>query len=87
MRYTLSMPYSTAKIYDFGKSSQEITLPSFSARARNARVRLEVEVLSISKIPIMDFSRTAISLPIDKYTTNHSHSVGEGQCPSLNVSI
>lgn len=62
-------PYSDVSTKDFGRSSQGTTSPSCSDRSRNSLVRFDVEVLSKSKIPIIDLSRTAISLPIDKYIT------------------
>jgi len=64
---TLEKPYSEVSTKDFGRSSQGTTSPSASARCRNSRVRLDVDVLSRSKIPIMLRSRTAISLPIERY--------------------
>ena len=67
VRCTRFRPYSAVTTKLFGRSSQGMTSPSFSARAKNSRVRLEVEVLSMSKMPMMLLSRTAISLPIDKY--------------------
>lgn len=67
MRRTLWNPYSVVSKKAFGRPSQEITSPFSSAFFRKSRVLWEVDVLSISKIPIMDVSRTAISLPIDKY--------------------
>ena len=67
VRYTREKPYSAVRIKLFGKLSQGTTCPWLSALAKNSRVRLEVLVLSISKIPITELSRTAKSLPIDRY--------------------
>jgi len=67
VKCTRLKPYSEVRTKDFGRSSQGTTSPSFSAAIKNSRVRLEVEVLSKSKIPMIDLSRTAISLPMDKY--------------------
>ena len=83
VRRTLVKPYSEVSTKDLGRSSQGTTSPSRSALSRNSRVRLEVEVLSRSKIPIMDLSRTAISLPIDKYMFTSNPFVGEGLDPPL----
>ena len=77
--YTRVIPYSEVRIKDFGKSSQGTTCPSFSARSRNSRPRAVTVVLSRSKMPMMDESRTAKSLPIDKYII--SPIVGEGLDP------
>ena len=79
-------PYSEVSTKDFGRSSQGTTSPSFSHFSKNSRVRLEVEVLSRSKIPMMLLSRTAISLPMDRYMYI-SLSVGEGQCPSRELTF
>lgn len=67
VRWTREKPYSAVKTKLFGRSSQGITNPSFSALLKNSLVRLEVLVLSISKIPIIELSRTAISFPMDRY--------------------
>lgn len=72
-------PYSDVSTNDFGRSSQGTTSPFLSLFSRNSLVRLDVEVLSRSKIPIILFSRTAISLPIERYIV--STSVGEGLDP------
>src|SRR5699024_6260517 len=53
VRYTRSNPYSEVRTKDLGRSSQGTTSPSSSLFSRNSRVRLEVEVLSRSKIPTM----------------------------------
>ena len=81
VKCTRLRPYSAVKTNDLGRSSQGITTPFCSALLRNSLVLLEVEVLSISKIPIIELSRTAMSFPIDKYIGHIL--VGEGQCPSL----
>ena len=67
VRRTRWKPYSVVRMKDFGRPSQEITSPFSSAFFRKSLVLWEVDVLSISKIPIMEVSLTAISLPIDKY--------------------
>ena len=67
---TREKPYSEVSTKLFGRSSQGTTSPFFSARSRNSRVRREVEVLSRSKIPMMDLSRTAMSLPIERSIKN-----------------
>ena len=66
-RCTRFNPYSAVRINDFGRSSQGTTSPCRSASARNRRVLGEVLVLSISKIPITEESRTAISFPMERY--------------------
>ncbi len=65
--YTFVKPYSEVSTKDFGRSSQGTICPCFWAFSKNSRVRLDVEVLSISKMPMSEDSRTAISLPMGKY--------------------
>ena len=77
--YTLVMPYCVVTTNDFGKSSQDTNAPSFCAFSKNSRVRFDVEVLSISKIPITELSRTDISLPIFKYISTPPHVIAS-QC-------
>ena len=68
VKWTREKPYSDVRRKDLGRSSQGTTSPSFSLFSKNSRVRLEVEVLSRSNIPIMVLSRTAMSLPMERYT-------------------
>ena len=77
---TLGLAYSKVRMKELGSPSQGTTWPSASRLFRNSWVRREVEVLSRSKIPMMLFSRTAISLPIERYTIPFL-SVGEGLDP------
>ena len=78
-------PYSEVRTKDLGNSSQGTTSPFSSLFSRNSRVRLEVEVLSRSKIQIMDRSRTAMSLPMERYIKNSSNAfaprIYEGGAP------
>ena len=67
VRYSRFIPYSDVSTKDLGKSSQGMTCPSFSAADKNSFVRWDTEVLSRSKMPMMDLSRTAISPPMFRY--------------------
>ena len=65
--YTRVIPYSVVRIKDLGRSSQGTIAPSFCANSKKRLVRADVDVLSISNIPITELSRTAISLPMFIY--------------------